>query len=201
MSSCLLRFGLMAVILWGGYFWVRPGAGDLPPAEIRFEEQAEAAGCFHRHTMCQLSPKFANIMPWLTSVGAAVAAADYDNDGYADLYVIDSGPHQKNHLFHNRGDGTFEDVTDQAGVGCENEEGACMHAIWGDIDNSGLLSLYVVKWGAPTSFFITTATATSPTSARRPASIIGDTATRPHSSTSIATAIWTSSWGTISPRP
>jgi enediyne biosynthesis protein E4 len=153
MLSCILRFALMAAILGAGYFWVRPGAGDPPPAEIRFEEQAEAAGCFHRHTMCQLSPKFQNIMPWLTSVGAAVAAADYDNSGYASLYVIDSGPHQKNHLFHNCGDGTFEDVTDQAGVGCQNEEGACMHAIWGDIDNDGLLDLYVVKWGAPNQLF------------------------------------------------
>ncbi len=153
MSGYAMRICLMTATLAGGYFWVRPRAGDMPPAEIRFEEQSEAAGCFHRHTMCQLSPEFANVMPWLTSVGAAVAAADYDNSGYASLYVTSSGPHQKNHLFHNRGDGTFEDVTDQAGVGCGNEEGACMHAVWGDIDNSGYLSLYVVKWGAPNQLF------------------------------------------------
>jgi enediyne biosynthesis protein E4 len=153
MNGFTLRLGLMAVLLLGGYLWVRPQPADRPPNDLKFEEQAEGAGCFHRHTMCQLSPKLANIMPWLTSVGAAVAAADYDNDGYADLYVIDSGPHQKNHLFHNRGDGTFEDVTDKAGVGCANEQGACMHAIWGDIRNCGLLDLYVGKWGAPNTLF------------------------------------------------
>src|SRR5919109_5409771 len=45
--------------------------------------------------------------------GMGVAVADYDNDGYPDLYVTSYG---KNILYHNNGDGTFTDVTAKAGV-------------------------------------------------------------------------------------
>ena len=45
------------------------------------------------------------------SIGAATA--DYDNDGYADLFVAGV---KHNALYHNRGDGTFEDVTAKAGI-------------------------------------------------------------------------------------
>ncbi|MGH8246910.1 MAG: FG-GAP repeat domain-containing protein, partial [Gammaproteobacteria bacterium] len=45
--------------------------------------------------------------------GMGVAAADYDGDGYTDLYVT---AFQRNVLYRNRGDGTFADVTEQAGV-------------------------------------------------------------------------------------
>jgi hypothetical protein len=45
-----------------------------------------------------------------------VAGIDYDNDGWTDLYVINSGRGSPNRLFHNRGDGTFEEVAARAGV-------------------------------------------------------------------------------------
>jgi hypothetical protein len=72
-----------------------------------------------------------------------VAAADYDNDGYTDLYVTGYGG---NHLYHNRGDGTFTDVTNKLGVAAG---GWSTSAGWIDYDRDGRLDLFVgryVEW-------------------------------------------------------
>src|SRR5436305_6291581 len=114
----ILRFLLMPATLVAGYWWLTPRQQTDTGVQVRFEERAAEAGCHNVHSMVVLGDAFTNIMPWLSSVGAAVAAADYDNDGYPDLYVVNSGRNDRNHLFHNRGDGTFEEVTAAAGVGC-----------------------------------------------------------------------------------
>ena len=149
-----LRAALMVLAIAAGWWWLAPPRRVDTGTEVHFEERAATAGCSNLHTMVVLDRAFSNIMPWLSSVGAAVAAADYDGDGYPDLYVVNSGRDDHNHLFHNRGDGTFQDVTERAGVGCTNRQGGCMHAIWGDINNDGLLDLYVVKWGETNTLYL-----------------------------------------------
>src|SRR5207247_2983252 len=68
------------------------------------------------------------------------AAADYDNDGHIDLFVAGVG---KNILYHNRGDGTFEDVTQRAGIKIDLWS---VGGAWFDYDNDGLLDLFVVNY-------------------------------------------------------
>ena len=149
----LTRSTLMLLVLAGGYWWLTPVAVTPDNVDVAFVERSEKADCRNVHTMIRLADDFANIMPWLSSVGAAAAAGDFNNDGYADLYVTNSGRGDMNRLFRNRGDGTFEDVTTAAGVECGNPEGASMHAVWGDVDNDGYLDLYVVKWAEPNQLF------------------------------------------------
>lgn len=72
-----------------------------------------------------------------------VCWVDYDNDGLPDLYTVNI--YQENHLFRNKGDGTFEDVTFTAGVG---SAGIGKHCAWGDYDKDGDLDLYVANIGA-----------------------------------------------------
>lgn len=75
-----------------------------------------------------------------------VAAADYDNDGWADLYVTGVN---RNILYKNRGDGTFEDVTQRAGVAGELKDYGKTWAVgagWFDYDNDGDLDLFVVNY-------------------------------------------------------
>lgn len=66
--------------------------------------------------------------------------ADFDNDGWRDLYVLNFG---RNVLFRNNEGQGFSDVTDTAGVG---DTGKGKSAAWGDYDNDGHLDLYVVNW-------------------------------------------------------
>ncbi|MBI4324063.1 MAG: CRTAC1 family protein [Chloroflexi bacterium] len=72
--------------------------------------------------------------------GTAAVAADYDNDGLPDLYVVNVG---KNILYHNRGNGTFEDVTDKAGVG---DAGTGISAVFLDVDLDGKLDLFMANY-------------------------------------------------------
>ncbi|HEV2353075.1 MAG TPA: VCBS repeat-containing protein, partial [Puia sp.] len=73
--------------------------------------------------------------------GTAAIAADYDNDGHTDLFVIGVG---RCILYHNRGDGTFEDVTEKAGVA--NLGGTGIGGAFLDVDNDGYLDLFVANY-------------------------------------------------------
>jgi hypothetical protein len=72
--------------------------------------------------------------------GMGVAVADYDNDGFRDIYVTNFGG---NTLYRNLGDGAFADVTEQAGVGAA---GWSASAGFFDYDNDGALDLFVTRY-------------------------------------------------------
>ena len=75
-----------------------------------------------------------------TGYGLGAVAADYDSDGYRDLYVTNLG---KNVLYRNNGDGTFTDVTEGAQVGCPLLSAS---AAFADVDRDGDLDLYVCNY-------------------------------------------------------
>lgn len=69
--------------------------------------------------------------------GSGCSAADYDNDGFVDLYLLNYGA---NTLYHNKGDGTFEDVSKKSGL---DDARWSVSAVWFDADNDGWLDVYV----------------------------------------------------------
>jgi Flp pilus assembly protein TadD/peroxiredoxin len=77
-----------------------------------------------------------------------IAAGDFDGDGFDDLYIC-QGAGLPNRLYRNRGDGTFEDVTERAGVGVLDDT-AC--ALFADFENRGRQDLLVVCGGGPLLF-------------------------------------------------
>ena len=83
--------------------------------------------------------------------GMGVAIADYDNDGFPDIYITAVG---QNRLFRNTGKGHFIDVTDKAGLG--GRASFSTSALWFDYDRDGLLDLFVcnyVKWSPEHDIF------------------------------------------------
>ena len=76
----------------------------------------------------------------MESYGLGCAVADYDNDGFEDIYITTVG---SNHLFHNLGNGKFADVTVKAGVA---DPGFSTSAVWFDYDNDGKLDLFVTHY-------------------------------------------------------
>ena len=86
------------------------------------------------------------------STGAGCAFFDYDNDGWMDIYLVNSGPCDfwtpakplRNALYHNNRNGTFTDVTEKAGV---PGGGYGMGVAVGDYDGDGFPDLYVTQYG------------------------------------------------------
>src|SRR5207249_7093318 len=77
-----------------------------------------------------------------------LAVGDIDNDGLDDLYVCQPAG-LPNRLYRNRGDGTFEDITEKSGVGVLDST-AC--ALFADFENKGLQDLLVVCGSGPLLF-------------------------------------------------
>ncbi len=85
--------------------------------------------------------------------GLGVAAGDYDNDGFPDLFITCAG---QSRLFHNTGKGTFIEVTKKSGLA--GHEGLSTSALWFDYNRDGLLDLFVcnyVKWSAADDVYCT----------------------------------------------
>ncbi|MCS6804639.1 MAG: CRTAC1 family protein [Acidobacteriota bacterium] len=125
------------------------GRQKLPPAnkKIQFVEVTAAAKITWRHDNLATPEKYL-----IETMGGGGAFLDYDNDGWLDIYLVNSGetPFHKpktairNALYRNNRDGTFSDVTEKAGV---MGRGFGMGATVADYDNDGLSDIYVTNFG------------------------------------------------------
>jgi len=100
---------------------------------------------------------------WHESDGHGCVFADYDNDGYVDLFTAAMpegslhhgnkakyGHWRENKLYRNEGDGYFTDVTKQAGLEYDDKSSGCSFA---DYDNDGNLDLFVANYGPPSILY------------------------------------------------
>jgi hypothetical protein len=132
-------------------------ANDIDPVDrygFRLEQAAERLGVEFVHAGPTFDARLAHIMPQVASMGASVAVADYDGDGWQDFYVTNSGDGSLNRLYRNEGNGTFRDVAGEVGLADVNRlgTGVSMGAVWGDYDNDGDEDLFLYKYGRPELF-------------------------------------------------
>jgi enediyne biosynthesis protein E4 len=148
----------MAGVLSLGTFasWQSSDAPGLAkPTPSGFVDITSAVGAHFQYVASHTSKKY---LP--ETMGAGVALFDYDNDGRLDIFFVNgaplsdptakgtipskSGPNYWNRLFHQKADGTFEDVTEKAGL---QGAGYGMGVAVGDYDNDGFEDLYVTALG------------------------------------------------------
>ncbi len=132
------------------FTYLLPLNADEPT--ILFTEQTEAAGIHFRHINGASEQKY---LP--ETMGAGCLFFDYDNDGFPDIYLVNSGkscenvsqprtqPDEMNVLYHNNGDGTFTDVTIQSRF--QENFGYGMGCLSADYDNDGDADLYLTNFG------------------------------------------------------
>jgi len=119
-----------------------------------FQEVAQASGIKFVHQAPTLDHKLDHIMPQVAAMGAGASIVDFDRDGWADIYLTNSGEGSRNCLYRNQGDGTFSDVAGNLGLADLNQPGTgvSMGAVWGDYDNDGYEDFFLYKWGRPELF-------------------------------------------------
>src|SRR5436190_13357621 len=119
-----------------------PKEKESPPqtSSVGFQERAQAAGITFRMQFLT-GEQGERFKINLYDHGCGIAVADYNGDGADDIYLVNQLGH--NALYKNKGDGTFVDVTEEAGVGLGDR--ICVGAVFGDYDNDGRQDLFVTS--------------------------------------------------------
>ena len=134
---------------------VAPGSAAAPIVAGKFTDVTTSSGVRFVGVASHTSHKYL-----LETMGSGVAVFDYDNDGLLDLFFVNGAPVSDptaqdtipekrspkdwNRLYHQRKDGTFEDVTEKSGL---KGVGYGMGVAVGDYDNDGYEDLYVTSYG------------------------------------------------------
>jgi len=142
--ALMLLAGVGMARAWQG----TPPKPAFPQPAVRFVDIAEKAGLTMQNVFGGVTTKKYII----ETTGTGIAILDYDNDGWPDIFIVNgttlqgfpAGKGPSNHLYRNNHDGTFRDVTAQAGLSVTGwGQGVCV----GDYDNDGWDDLYVTYYG------------------------------------------------------
>jgi hypothetical protein len=139
--NALVVFAVFDVLVVAAivFFFLRGSQPDNPAAE-GFQERGLESGITFRMAFLP-GEQGQNFKINLYDHGCGVAVGDYNGDGYDDIYLVNQLG--ENALYRNNGDGTFTDVTHQAGVALGGR--ICVAAAWADYDNDGHQDLFVTS--------------------------------------------------------
>jgi hypothetical protein len=156
MKACWITAasGLAVALLADGAIGAAPRQRSQPqtaPSPV-FRDVAREAGLDFIHVNGASDQKF---LPEI--IGGGGLFLDFDNDGWLDVFMVDSGSfadpavarRARHRLYRNRRNGTFEDVTDASNI---RHRGYGMGACAGDVDNDGLIDLYITSVGPNTLY-------------------------------------------------
>ena len=138
------------------------GGTKIPPTTLFKNLLIETGSANFRNATIESNLFRANVkedreIGGIGNTGAGVAWADYDNDGDLDLYWKCADYDIDNALFRNNGDGTFTDVTEEAGAGIINlvaEAGSQGSPNWTDVNQDGWIDLLVTNEGSEKILFL-----------------------------------------------
>jgi hypothetical protein len=143
-KSGWLLLSAMGLIVLTGVVWLVianwPGSRAPDPSSRLLWECAPEAGIYFRMNFLP-NEQGETFKINLYDHGCGLAVGDYDNDGDDDVYFLNQLG--GNALYRNQGDGTFQDVTAEAGVGLGDR--ICVGATFADYDNDGKLDLFVTS--------------------------------------------------------
>jgi len=154
-SKCGLLFVCLVWVTSPMTYGQDSASGQMSSTTPHFSDVTSSVGVHFENIASHTSRKYL-----IETMGSGVALFDYDNDGRLDIFIVNgaslsdpapqraipqkSGPSDWNRLYHQRPDGTFEDITEKAGL---QGEGYGMGVAVGDYDNDGYEDLYVTAFG------------------------------------------------------